>query len=155
VEKFISRVIEILKGLGIKPVIYGSFGASAYLGNFKTFEDIDLLIKDEFIGNQWKEFRKNLESEGFRLIDEHEHEFEFEGRKISFASMEILIRDKIINDYSELIQYENEDVLTLTPEGFLKAYRFSEKDGYLINTRNKKDRDIIERLEKYIKNKQS
>ncbi len=155
VDGFLSKIVEILKELKIKPVIYGSFGVSAYLGNFKNFEDIDILIQDEFINERWEEFRKQLEAKGFCLIDEKEHEFELEGKKVGFAPMGILIRDKIVNSYSELVQYKNTDALTLTPEDFLKAYKFSVKDGYRINTRGKKDGDIIKRLEIYIRNNKS
>ena len=151
-DEFLSKILEILKGLNIKPVIYGSFGVSIYLGDFKDFKDVDILIEDEFINDRWEEFRKLFESKGFNLINEKEHEFELNGKKVGFASRNILIRDGILNDFSELIQYENKDALTLTPESFLKAYRFSVKDGYRINTRGKKDKDIIEKLEDYIKN---
>lgn len=126
-------------------------GVANYLGNFKDFEDIDLLIEDEFVNNKWEEFRKLFESRGFNLVSEKEHEFEFDGKKVGFASRNILIKDKIINDFSELVQYKNKDVFTLTPEGFLKAYQFSVKDGYRIDTRGKKDQDIIEKLRIYIK----
>jgi len=151
-EEFFSKILEILKKLNIKPIIYGSFGVSAYLGNFKNFEDIDILVEDEFINEKWNEFRKLFESKGFNLINEKEHEFDFGGKKVGFASRDILIRDKIISDYSELVQYKNPDALTLIPEDFLKAYRFSVKDGYRINTREKKDQDIIDELKSYIKN---
>ncbi|MFA6076467.1 MAG: hypothetical protein WC735_00095 [Candidatus Paceibacterota bacterium] len=150
-DEFLAKILETLGELNVKPVIYGSFGVAVYLGNFKNFEDIDVLIEDEFVSNRWKEFRKLLESKGFNLINEKEHEFEFNGKKVGFASKNILIRDKIINDYSELVQYKNTNALTLMPEGFLKAYKFSVKDGYRINTRGKKDQDIIEKLEIYIK----
>jgi hypothetical protein len=151
-DEFLSKILEILKGLNIKPVIYGSFGVSIYLGDFKDFKDVDILIEDEFINDRWEEFRKLFESKGFNLINEKEHEFELNGKKVGFASKNILIRDKIINDFSELVQYKNGVALTLTPEDFLKAYKFSVKDGYRINTRGKKDGDIIEKLEDYIKN---
>ena len=154
-DKSLSRVIKILKELEIKPIIYGSFGVSAYLGNFKTLEDIDILIKNEFMNDRWEEFKRFLALAGFNLIDEKEHEFKFEGNKIGFASEQILIRDKIIDDYSELVQYKDADAFTLTPEDFLKAYRFSEKDGYRINSRGKKDKDIIEKLGIYVQNKKS
>ncbi|MFA4975336.1 MAG: hypothetical protein WC839_01815 [Candidatus Paceibacterota bacterium] len=149
-NEFLSKILEILKELNIKPVIYGSFGVANYLGNFKDFEDIDLLIEDEFVNDRWEEFKNLFESRGFSLINEKEHEFEFEGKKVGFASKNILIRDKIINDFLELVQYKNRDTLTLTPKSFLKAYRFSVKDGYRINTRGKKDHGIIEKLEVYI-----
>lgn len=148
--EFLSKILEILKELNTKPVIYGSFGVANYLGDFKDFEDIDILIEDEFVNNKWEEFGKLFESKGFSLINEKEHEFELNSKKVGFASKDILIRDKIINDYSELVQYKNKDALTLTPESFLKAYQFSVKDGYRINTRGKKDKDIIEKLDNYI-----
>jgi hypothetical protein len=150
-DEFPTKVFEILKELNIKPVIYGSFGVATYLGNFKDFEDIDILIEDEFLNKKWEEFKKLFESKGFNLVSEKEHEFEFNGKKVGFASKNILIRDKIINNYSELVQYKNEDAFTLTPEDFLKAYKFSVKDGYRINTRGKKDGEIINRLEDYIR----
>lgn len=151
-DKFLFKILEILKELNIKPVIYGSFGVANYLGNFKDFTDIDILIEDEFIKDRWIELKKLFEVKGFYLVDEKEHEFEFEGKKVGFASKEILIMDKIINDYRELIHYKNKDAFTLRPEDFLKAYRFSIKDGYRIKIRGKKDRKIIEKLEMYLKN---
>lgn len=151
-DEFLSKILDILKERNIKPIVYGSFGVSIYLGSFKNFEDIDILIEDEFINDKWEEFKKLFESKGFFLVNEKEHEFELTGKKVGFASKDILIRDKIINDFSELVQYKNKDALTLTPEDFLKAYKFSVKDGYRINTRGKKDSGIIERMEIYITN---
>lgn len=151
-DEFLVKILEILKKLNIKPVIYGSFGVATYLGDFKDFEDIDILVEDEFLNNKWGEFRKLFESRGFNLANEKEHEFEFNAKKVGFASKNILIRDKIINDYSELVQFKDKDAFTLTPGDFLKAYKFSVKDGYRIKTRGKKDKDIIERLEIYVKN---
>src|SRR3989339_625552 len=133
-DEFLSKILEILKKLNIKPVIYGSFGVATHIGNFKNFEDIDILIEDEFINGKWIEFRKL---------------FELKGIKVGFASKEILIRDKIINNYKKLIQYKNKDAFTLSPEDFLKAYKFSIKDGYRIDTRGKKDESIIKELENY------
>ena len=154
-NEFLSKILEILKELKIKPIIYGSFGIAIYLGDFKNFEDIDILIDDEFLNSRWEEFKKLFESRRFSLVDEKEHEFILDGKKVGFASKDILIRDKIINSYGELIEYKNKDALTLTPEGFLRAYRFSAKDGYRANIRGKKDQNIIENLESYIKNNYS
>jgi len=149
-EEFLYKILDILKKINIKPVIYGSFGVANYLGNFKKFEDIDILIDDEFLNKKWKEFKKLLEDNNFNLVDEKEHEFELDGKKVGFASKEILMRDKIISVYSKLVKYKDTYALTLTPEDFLNAYKFSVKDGYRINTRNKKDKDIINELEDYL-----
>jgi len=37
-EVFLSKILETLKKLNIKTIIYGSFGVSVYLGNFKNFK---------------------------------------------------------------------------------------------------------------------
>jgi len=59
-DNFLSKILEAIKKLGIKPIIYGSFGVVNYLGNFKKFEDIDILIDDEFVNKRWEEFKKLL-----------------------------------------------------------------------------------------------
>ena len=150
-DKFLFEILGVLKKLHIQPVVYGSFGVSLYLHEFKTFGDIDLLIEYEFLHTRWEEFKNLFESNGFNLIDEQEHEFMRDGKTVGFASKTILIKDKIITDFSELVKFKESDAITLTPYGFLKAYMFSIKDGYRIATRNKKDEDIIRRLEEYIR----
>ena len=64
-NEFLSKILEVLKELQIKPVIYGSFGVEVYLGDFKNFEDIDILVDDEFLNNRWAEFQKLFEANGF------------------------------------------------------------------------------------------
>jgi hypothetical protein len=144
------KIIKILQELNIKPVVYGSLGASCYLGNFKQFGDIDLLVEDEFIDN-WEKFKAFLLSHNFNLIDEKEHEFLFDNFNVGFAKKSILIRDKIINGYLDLVNYKEMPAYTLRPEHFLAAYRFSLKDGYRITSRGKKDQIIIDKLTEYIK----
>lgn len=56
-DEFLYKILEILKELNTKPIVYGSFGVANYLGNFKDFEDIDILIEDEFFNDKWEEFR--------------------------------------------------------------------------------------------------
>lgn len=149
-NEFLTTILKIISRLETKPVVYGSFGVATYLNDFKEFEDIDILVESEFINDKWPEFKKLFESSGFNLVDEKEHEFELDGKRVGFASKDILLRDNVINDYSELIQYKDKEAFTLTPYSFLKAYKFSVKDGYRIKGRCKKDRDIIRKLESYI-----
>lgn len=149
-QEFVIQLIEILRQLNIKPVVYGSFGVSQYIGNFKDFDEVDLLIPDEFVKERWGEFKILLESNGFTLVNEKEHEFKKEEKKVGFASVNILIADNILTDPSELIEHKNYDAHTLSPEDFLKAYEFSVKDGYRVEKRGKKDQDIIAKLKSYL-----
>jgi len=150
-EEILFKIIEILKKLDIKPVIYGSFGISYYLGDFKQFEDLDLLVDDKFIDSNWEEFNAFLLSHNFVLINEREHEFLFDNLKIGFAKKSILVKDGIIEDYADLVQYGEVDACTLRPEHFLAAYRFSLKDGYRLANRLKKDQEIIDKIIEYLK----
>lgn len=151
-DEFLSKILAMLKKLDIKPVIYGSCGVATYLGNFKKFEDVDILIDDEFLNDRWDEFKKFLKSNDFNLINEKERKFMLNNKKVGFASKNILLRDGIVDNFSQLIRFKNNDAFTLTPDGFLKAYKFSAMDGYRINKRGKKDQDIIKKLETYIAN---
>lgn len=149
-EIVLFKIIKILQKTKIKPVIYGSFGVACYLGNFKQFGDIDLLVEDDIIDN-WEKFKDFLLLHNFILIDEKEHEFIFDNLKIGFAKKSILIKDKIINDYADLVNYKDVDAYTLQAKHFLAAYRFSLNDGYRLKNRGKKDQDIIDKLTEYIK----
>ncbi|PIZ98743.1 MAG: hypothetical protein COX77_03555 [Candidatus Komeilibacteria bacterium CG_4_10_14_0_2_um_filter_37_10] len=150
-ETILLKIIKILKKLNIKPVIYGSFGVSYYLGNFKQFGDLDLLVEDKFIDNDWEEFNTFLSSHNFVLINRREHEFLLDNFKIGFAKKSIFVKDGIIKDYTDLVKYGKVDAYTLRPEHFLAAYRFSLKDGYRVTNRFKRDQEIINKITEYIK----
>jgi hypothetical protein len=153
-EKVLLKIIEILKGLTTKPVVYGSFGLSFYLGNFKKFGDLDLLVEDRFLEGDWHKLKTLLESNSFILINEKEHEFIYNDINVGFAKKGILTKDKIIDNYNDLVKYKNVNAYTLTPEHFLKAYKFSQQDGYRIANRAKKDQKAIDKILEYIKARQ-
>lgn len=68
------KVVNILESQDINPVVYGSVGVSLYLGEFKDFNDIDLLIDDPWLEDRWDEFKKLMARSGFSVTDEREHE---------------------------------------------------------------------------------
>jgi len=49
-----TRLIAALQKVGIDPILYGSQGVSVYLGAFKQFGDIDLLIESRWLGADWQ-----------------------------------------------------------------------------------------------------
>jgi hypothetical protein len=146
-------IIEYLQSHGIDPILYGSLGASLYLGDFKIFSDIDFLIEGVWLHNKWPELQKLMKDFGFVLVDEHEHEFRNDsGVMVAFADETVLVRDKVVAALEDITNrpLNGLKVRTLTPEQFKQAYSFSEKDGYRKNTRGKKDRHIIELLDAYL-----
>ncbi len=152
------EIVNLLRSHNIEPVVYGSVGTSLYLGLFKAFNDIDLLLDDQWLDERWLELQTLLYDDGFRLTDEREHEFEdSRGRSPSFAKKGILLRDQILHSFDELVsmQTRSGNLTTLSPEGFLRAYAFSVKDGYRKAKRGKKDEHIIALLQDYIENNEN
>lgn len=137
----------------IETILYGSRGVSLYLGNFKHFSDTDLLVHPMWLSEKWFDLLRVMSTLGYELVDEHEHEFRNKLNNIvAFAEDTILLRDGIIESFNDLnnINCGNTIVQTLSPESFVKAYVFSEKDGYRKNSRGKKDEVIIRLLRTYL-----
>ncbi|HTE21772.1 MAG TPA: hypothetical protein VK674_01900 [Candidatus Limnocylindria bacterium] len=146
-------IVRYLQGNGIDPLLYGSLGVSLYLGPFKDFNDIDLLIENTWLGERWPELIGVMQGRGFSLVAAREHEFQDQaGLSVAFAEETVLIRDKILDSLNLVITRKVDGTIfrTLSPEGFREAYRFSVKDGYRKDKRGKKDQDVIELLDRYL-----
>lgn len=151
-----AKVETFLKPHGISSVLYGSVGVGVYLGDFKEFGDLDILVQDKWLDENWVVFRDLLESEGFALVDEKEHEFEDKNKhKVNFAKHGILTRDEVADPTKDFVTtiFHGVEVYTLTPEAFLKTYEFSVKDGYRKQSRGKKDAVVIDKLKNYLGSK--
>ncbi|MDP2789088.1 MAG: hypothetical protein Q8O46_03505 [bacterium] len=151
-QKFSELIIYLNKNK-IIPIIYGSVGVSLYLKTYRDlYSDIDLLIPNYFLKDGWRALKDLMLDSNFILTDENEHEFTKNSTKVGFADKNILIRDDIVSNLNELVAYPSNQfqAFTLTPEQFLKAYEFSSTDGYRINIRGKKDKEVINLLQSYI-----
>jgi hypothetical protein len=147
-------IITYLQGHGMNPLLYGSLGVSIYLGSFKDFNDVDLLVEDAWLGDRWPELCDIMQGKGFSLVDEHEHEFRNQaGLSVAFAQETVLTRDKVVDSPDRIITKKVGGVSfrTLSPEDFREAYRFSVKDGYRKDNRGKKDQKVIDLLDQYLK----
>ena len=142
-------ILRYLKDHDMDPVLYGSQGVSLYLGNFKDFSDVDLLVDERFLHDDWPILLEIMEERGFKLVNLREHEFkDSENYSVAFASEDILIRDGIVDDLSQLevINVAGISIRTLRKEDFIKAYEFSRKDGYRKDVRGKNDDKILAML---------
>ncbi len=134
---------------GVDSILYGSLGVSVYLGNFRDFDDIDLLVEDKNVEGEWSRLKEIMAKQGFDISDEHEHEFKnTEGVKVAFASQNVLVEDNICDPNKDLVTVQVDDVTvrTITPEAFIKAYTFSSTDGYRIDKRGDSDLNIVRKL---------
>ena len=133
---------------GIVPLMYGSLGLEYITNENLNADDIDILISEIFITDRWNEFKDFLISEGYVLLDEHEHTFLRDGVTYSYADIEDLesfagIRMKDI----EMHEADGVNFLMLSLEQYLLVYQKSSKDGYRVNVRQKKDADKIRFIE--------
>jgi len=135
----------------IIPLMYGSLGLEYITDESLNADDVDILIPEVFIKENWNEFKNYLTSQGYALTDEHEHSFQKNGVSFSYASVEELESFAGIK-LSEIKQLESNGIKfkALSLEQYLKVYRASAKDGYRINVREKKDNDKIAFIEKHL-----
>ena len=75
---------------GVTPLLYGSLGLWRRTGEAISADDIDVLLPETWLFEQWSSFQTLLQAEDWRLIDAHEHTFEKRGVYCSFAALEEL-----------------------------------------------------------------
>lgn len=148
------QIINGLRAAAIDPILYGSQGVSLYIGDFKEFGDIDLLVNQRWMTDDWEKLIEIMNQIGFKLYNLHGHDFvNSESVHASFASNDILVRDNIVKSLKNAttnIEVGSTTITTLKPGVFKRAYEFSEQDGYRKNIRGKKDRTVIVLLNEYV-----
>lgn len=136
----------------IIPLMYGSLGLEYITGENLDADDIDILIPEIFVDDKWDIFKNALESEGYVLIDEHEHSFQKNDVCYAYAAVEELESFAGISMLET--EQQNVDGVTfkvLSLEQYLKVYCASVKDGYRVNVRKKKDGEKIDFIKKHLK----
>lgn len=138
------RNTELLKKLGITPLLYGSLGLQERLEKAIDVDDVDVLIPAVHLQQGWDAFRQALEQADYILLDEHEHTFERDGVCFSYAPVEELedfagIREEDV----ELISGRDPAYRLLSLRQYLRVYEASAKDGYRAQVRGKKDGEKI------------
>ncbi len=142
-ELFLINAKLLFKEFGVKPLLYGSLGLEVLLQKDLLSDDIDILIPNAVLCDKWEYFKTFMESNGFTLIDLHEHTFIKDNVKYSYACIDGL------NDYAGIDSIcESEYHLSLTLYDFLKVYEASLKDGYRQDKKNKKDSEKIDIIKK-------
>ncbi len=103
-------------------------------------DDIDILIPEKLLSDDWKMIEDLMNSEHYALFNAEEHEFVKSNVHIAYAAIESLVSFAgvdisaipIVTDVG--IQY-----YLLELSDYLKVYQASSKDGYRKNVKNKLD----------------
>ena len=154
-EKKFEVFLEVARKLNdffnVIPILYGSLGLYKIIGEYSECSDIDILIPDEFVNERWNELIDLMEKMGFKLKDEHEHEFIRGSEIVAFAKQDNLIK-RIELDPNKLIvsNINNIKFKELLIKNYLSVYRLMLRDDYRQKKRKKADQEKIDLIEKYI-----
>lgn len=145
IDAFFENARLLHQEMQIIPLLYGSLGLEYLTKENLGADDIDILIPEIYLAEQWSVFRAMLERNGYRLIDVHEHTFEKDGIHFSYACLEELEPFAGISE-SDIAIFEANHIQfrLLTLEQYLKVYTASSKDGYRMNVKEKKDQEKID-----------
>ena len=139
-DKFIENALLIKSELNFTCLLYGSLGLSTLIKQEIICDDIDILIPEQFLYNNWNSLYNLLYKNGYELIDLHEHTFVKDNIKYSYASIENL---KVFANI-DLDDIKSNDVYKILDlNQYLKVYQASLKDGYRQNNKNKNDLEKI------------
>lgn len=150
---FLSVARELNEKLGITPVLYGSLGLNRYIGEITEIDDIDILAPDEFMGKRWNDLKDLMESLGYELVDEKEHEFWKGSSKVAFATEEDLSDIPNFNRSDlKIVKQGSVSFREITPQHYLDLYIWLETCDYRQNNIAKveKDKIRIKALKKYL-----
>ena len=150
-EIFLEVAEKLNDFFSVIPILYGSLGLYRIIGEHGKCSDIDILIPDEFVNERWDELINLMEKMGFKLKDEHEHEFIRDSEIVAFAKQDDLIK-RIELDPNNLTVYNVNNIKfkELLVKDYLFVYRLMLRDDYRQEKREKADQEKIDLIEKYI-----
>ena len=148
-KEFLYVAESLNKKLNIVPLLFGSLGLEQRLHTSLNADDIDILIPEAFLDEEWNGVVTVMNDNGYVLYDLHEHAFEKSGLSLAFASIESLTPFAGI-DIAKIPIIEESGVYyyLLDLQDYLKVYTASSKDGYRKNIKNKKDEEKIKLINK-------
>lgn len=148
------RIAKALQEKEVQVLLFGSLGLEQRLFKDLSPDDIDILIPEIFMADEWEEFKGYVENLGYTLTDLHEHKFSNGKYNVGFAGIEGL---------SEFAGINTSDIPTtckrcvtfklLTTEQYLKVYTESSKDSYRRDKNNNKDLQKITLIKEALKEK--
>ena len=150
--QFFSLARMLNAELGIKPLLYGSLGLEQRLGEDLGADDIDILIPEIWLQDQWEVLRDLLARNGYGLYDLHEHAFMRDHISTAFASLESL-KDFAGIEIAKIpeVRYNNTCYLLLELEDYRKVYTASSRDGYRKDKKHKNDAEKIRLIEEALR----
>ena len=142
---FLHIARRLNRQLGTTPLLFGSLGLERRLDRDLNADDIDVLLPERFIHEDWPALITLMAEDGYVLVDASEHAFQKDALHVAFASLESLAPFAGIDPASiPALEEDGARYLLLTLPDYLKVYRASAQDGYRKTVRHKKDQAKID-----------
>jgi len=153
-EVFLEVTEELNDFFNIIPILYGSLGLYKIIGEDDESQDIDILVPDEFVNGRWNKLISLMEKIGFKLKNEHEHEFIRNSEIVAFGTQKDLVKRIQLNPNKLTVSsVDNIKFKELSAEDYLSVYKLMLRDDYRQEKLGENDKKKIELIKKYIKNK--
>ena len=138
--EFLRITKAINSSLGISPLLFGSLGLERRLNLDLHADDIDILVPEYYLSSGWQCLAQLMEQLGYELYDLHEHAFQKGECSVAFASLESLkpFAGVDVGNIPEMTD-DGATFFLLELLDYRKVYEASSKDGYRVNTKEKKD----------------
>lgn len=148
-KEFLQIAAALNERLQIVPLLFGSLGLEQRLHADLHADDIDVLIPEAFLNEEWDRLVSVMNEQGYALYDLHEHAFEKAGLSVAFASIESLAPFAGV-DVGKIPVVEETGVryYLLDLQDYLKVYTESAKDGYRKDKKHKEDGEKVELIKK-------
>ncbi len=156
-EKYLEflRIARLLnQTFSITPLLFGSLGLERRLGMDLSSEDIDILIPEKYLRDQWHRLHNMMERAGYTLTDIHEHSFVREQFKVAFAMIEDL--QSFADVDIRLLALEKDkgaNYYLMYLDDYRKVYRASSRDGYRIGKKYGADMQKLALIEQALDKK--
>ena len=144
--KLFLEVARTLNCRGATPLLYGSLGLWHRTGEAIFADDIDVLLPETWLSEQWSAFQTLLQAEDWRLIDAHEHTLKTWRALLLAALEELETFAGVPISEIETRAESGAKYRLLSVKQYLAVYKASAKDGYRVNTRGKKRRGEKSRM---------
>ena len=150
-SEFLSAAAQINKTFQVSPLLFGSLGLERRLGISLNPDDIDVLLPERLLTDDWQRLIAMMEKLSYTLQDEEEHEFVKGDFRVAYASIENLEPFAGVDlNAIPLITDQGASYCLLELPDYLKVYEASSRDGYRKNVKNKQDQQKIDMIQKVL-----
>lgn len=148
-KEFLQIAALLNERLQIVPLLFGSLGLEQRLHTDLNADDIDVLIPEAFLNEEWDRLVSVMNEQGYVLYDLHEHAFEKAGLSVAFASIESLAPFAGVGvGKIPVVEEAGVRYYLLDLQDYLKVYTESAKDGYRKDRKHKEDGEKVELIKK-------